>query len=293
MKQQMRTGLRRQLVLFFAALGACVPPNDATEDDRREHVWSDIKNGTVITSVRDTHIKTSTKDSSQLPPQEACAVSAKTQLTVTDPVPVGPHVRARLVFAADCDGSAKFAAGSNVYFYRPHFSGWEKETSGAPPASSSTPSSNNDSISARGVKQMKDLVNYADAHNTGASAGQCFNAVWGYMTAVGYGDIDDWNDAPEMCSGYARCFAEYMNEPSHASTWGLRRLSIDNPYDAPAGAIVVVAPGSPGTSDPYAGDITVAAGSGRFINDGPNMSYGSRDTFKSAGGRLLGAFVPK
>jgi peptidoglycan hydrolase-like protein with peptidoglycan-binding domain len=150
-------------------------------------------------------------------------------------------------------------------------------------------------ISAQGREQMRKLLEYAEANNTGASRGRCFEYVWKYMTSngSGYGKIRNYNDAPDMPSTYARNFAEYMNSNGNAERWGLRRLNITNPYDAPKGAIVVVAPGSPGTSHPTAGDIAIAAGNGRFVNDGPNMGYGDPASFLRNGGRVLGVYVPQ
>lgn len=148
-------------------------------------------------------------------------------------------------------------------------------------------------VSALAKKQMREVVAYADRHHSGASTGRCFEYVWRYLTSSTYGRLTDWNDARDMPSAYARNFAEYMNVKANADLWDLQRLPIDNPYDAPVGAVVVVAPGSPGTSHPTAGDIAIAAGGGRFINDGPNMSYGPRAAFKASGGRVLGVFVPK
>ncbi|HEX4622723.1 MAG TPA: hypothetical protein VH208_14260, partial [Myxococcaceae bacterium] len=79
----------------------------------------------------------------------------------------------------------------------------------------------------------------------------------------------------------------------NAHRLGLRKLDIKNPYDAPPGAVVVVAAGSPGTFDPKAGDISVAAGDAHFINDGPHMTYGDPGKFTDNGGVLLGAWVPE
>ncbi|HEX8702724.1 MAG TPA: peptidoglycan-binding protein [Myxococcaceae bacterium] len=149
-------------------------------------------------------------------------------------------------------------------------------------------------ISAQGREQMRKLLEYAEANNTGASRGRCFEYVWKYMTSngSGFGKIRNYNDAADMPSTYARNFAEYMNSNGNAERWGLRRLNITNPYDAPKGAIVVVAPGSPGTAHPTAGDIAIAAGNGRFVNDGPNMGYGDPANFLRNGGRVLGVYVP-
>ncbi|HEU4408484.1 MAG TPA: hypothetical protein VFS43_24695 [Polyangiaceae bacterium] len=148
-------------------------------------------------------------------------------------------------------------------------------------------------ISAEGKAQMSRIVAYADAHHSGVSGGRCFEYVWDYLWRSGYGKIDEYNDAPDMPSAYARNFAEYMNQGNNAATWGLQRLPINNPYDAPVGAVVVVAAGSPGTAHPTAGDIAIAAGGGRFINDGPNMGYGgSRQAFVNGGGKVLGIYAP-
>jgi uncharacterized protein YgiM (DUF1202 family) len=149
-------------------------------------------------------------------------------------------------------------------------------------------------VSATGLDQMRRIVPFADANNSGASRGRCFQYVWNYLWRSRYGYIDQYNDAPDMPSAEARNFAEYMNRNGNAARWGLQRLSLSNPYDAPRGSIVVVAAGSPGTAHPTAGDIAIAAGGGRFINDGPNMGYGgSRQAFINGGGRVLGIYVPR
>jgi uncharacterized protein YraI len=166
--------------------------------------------------------------------------------------------------------------------------------SGTTPSNPSNPSNPSGSISSRGQDQMSRVVTYADRNHSGGSRGRCFQYVWGYLWKSGYGNIDSYNDAPDMGSAEARMFAEYMNRGNNAQTWGLQRLSLTNPYDAPRGAVVVVAAGSPGTAHPTAGDIAIAAGGGRFINDGPNMGYGgSRQAFVNGGGRVLGIYVPR
>ncbi|MBI4867215.1 MAG: hypothetical protein HY816_09710 [Candidatus Wallbacteria bacterium] len=43
---------------------------------------------------------------------------------------------------------------------------------------------------------------------------------------------------------------------------------------------------------PLPGDNSIVAGGGRFLNDGPYMSYGSAVSFKSQGGRPLRPYVP-
>lgn len=153
-------------------------------------------------------------------------------------------------------------------------------------------------ISDRGRQQMENVVKHAMARHRGASRGYCFNAVWGYLSGSGYGNIRAWGDLPRMKSGLARYFADYMNAgQANLNEAGLQRLDtmltppLTNPHDAriPVGAVIVVAAGSTGTSDPVAGDIVIK-GNGRFINDGPDMWYGTSDTWR---GKLLGVYVPK
>lgn len=164
------------------------------------------------------------------------------------------------------------------------------DAGGTPDTADAAPAEPGDS--ARGRQQMADVLAYAEKNNSGASKGRCFEYVWKYLTTSGYGNLRAYSDAPDMPSAYARNFAEYMNANGNAAKWGLRRLPIDVPHDAPAGAVVVVAAGSPGTSHPTAGDIAIAAGGGRFVNDGPNMNYGPRASFKNDGGRVLGIYAP-
>jgi hypothetical protein len=149
-----------------------------------------------------------------------------------------------------------------------------------------------DGVSPKAQAQMNRLVAIAESGHQGAALGDCFRFVWLYITKAGYGKISKFNDCADMKSDYAKNFAEYFNVAENAKRWGIKRLSIASPYQAPKGAIVVVAPGTPGTRHPVAGDIAVARGNGTFINDGPNMRYGAPDRFFADGGRLLGAYVP-
>ncbi|PKL40269.1 MAG: hypothetical protein CVV41_20235 [Candidatus Riflebacteria bacterium HGW-Riflebacteria-1] len=154
-------------------------------------------------------------------------------------------------------------------------------------------------ISAAAQKQMDAVVAYALANNRGASSGQCFNAVWEYLTRSGYGNLKQWGDLPAMQSGEARNFSGYLNASQrNLDEAGLKRLDttlnppITSPHDPriPKGAVIVVAAGSTGTAHPTAGDITIKAGEGRFVNDGPNMDYGTAATWQ---GKLLGVYIPK
>lgn len=154
-------------------------------------------------------------------------------------------------------------------------------------------------ISENGQKQMADVVDYALANHRGASNGQCFNAVWGYLTSSGYGNLKAWGDLPDMGSDEAREFAEYLNKSSaNLDEAGLQRLDtafnppIASPHDPriPKGAVIVVAAGSYGTAHPTAGDIVIKADEGRFVNDGPSMDYGNTENWT---GKLLGVYIPR
>ena len=154
------------------------------------------------------------------------------------------------------------------------------------------PTSGGGNISATGQQQMRALVAYARSHNSGRTGGRCYEYVWRYLAAVGYGKIKGYNSLPRMGSAYARQFAEYMNASSaNLAEAGLQKLPISNPFSAPPGAVCVVGPGSKGTSHPTAGDITVRGdGPNEFWNDG-NMGQwmGTKSTWF---GKLLGCYVP-
>jgi hypothetical protein len=167
-------------------------------------------------------------------------------------------------------------------------------------ATSATSVTSGASISERGQAQMQKLVQHARANHAGGSHGRCMEYVWRYMTTSGYGKLDQWGDLPRMNGALARGLPDYLNaSPAHLKEAGLQRLDtalnppIRNPHDhrIPAGAVIVVAPGSTGTSHATAGDIVVkGTRPGEFINDGPRMSYGSHSGWQ---GRILGVYVPE
>lgn len=151
------------------------------------------------------------------------------------------------------------------------------------------------------ASQMEAIVATARAAASGkAPGGRCYAAVARYIDTSGYGTMAaQHGDAigslpaiPAAYGAYAHDFADYANEPGHADALGLTRLALDNPYDAPAGAIVVVRAGTPGTSHPTAGDISIAAGNGVFFNDG-TMSYGGAQRFAAGNDYVLGIYVPR
>ena len=109
-----------------------------------------------------------------------------------------------------------------------------------------------------------------------------------YLDRVSYGKIGHGN-IPRF--GYAHQFADYLNAGQRWKQMGLKKLNLDNPYKAPPGAIIVVRAGTPGTHHPTAGDIVVAAGHGRFLNDG-EMGYGGPQNFRPGNNYVLGIYVP-
>ena len=144
-----------------------------------------------------------------------------------------------------------------------------------------------------GAQQMSSLL--AHATNSGAPLGHCYTAVKHYIIAAGgYGNIRDPYKDKRLASaqGEAHMFADTVNvDPG---SFGLDRLSMDTPFAAPAGAIVVVKHGSPGTHHPTAGDITVAKGDGfTFYNDGVMHYRGPAAWNKPHKGGVLGVYRPK
>jgi hypothetical protein len=149
--------------------------------------------------------------------------------------------------------------------------------------------------------QMRAIVATARASAAGKRpGGLCYAAVARYIDTVGYGKlpaqpkslIGTLPAVPREFVAFAHQFADFMNADGHADDSGLTRLPIDSPYDAPAGAIVVVRAGAPGTHHPTAGDIAVAAGNGVFFNDGL-MGYGGPELFPPGNDFVLGVYVPK
>ncbi len=168
-----------------------------------------------------------------------------------------------------------------------------------------TSSDDGDPISEEGAlattpdQQRAAIVRVAHAAAAGKRpAGWCYAAVARYIDTVGYGEmhaqrksaIGSLPSLPSSYTEYAHQFADYAN--GHLSELGLTRLAIDNPYDAPSGAIVVVRAGTPGTHHPTAGDIAVADGKGDFYNDGA-MGYHGSESFPPGNDFVLGAYLPE
>ena len=155
-------------------------------------------------------------------------------------------------------------------------------------------SDDKDDLSSRGAAQLGKLVSTAAGAAGGKRPkGKCYAAVKRHISnAGGYGNIRNiYKDARFQPQGEARNFAEVVNAKGPES-FGLERLSISNPYDAPEGSLVVVSAGSPGTRHPTAGDITVKGPGDRFFNDG-EMKYRGREAWPAKTGRVLGVYRVK
>ena len=143
---------------------------------------------------------------------------------------------------------------------------------------------------------MDALLAEAKAGSVGyAPDGRCYSHVADYIDATGYGGIDvgGFNDAiPSSYWAEAHMFADYLNEGDNAEDLHLKNIAPEcgnNPYNAPPGAIVVVAAGAPGTAHPTAGDIAVK-GEGDIFYNGGEMSYGPAASFPTD--KTLGIYVP-
>ena len=148
-------------------------------------------------------------------------------------------------------------------------------------------------ISPRGQSQMRSIVAIAKSIARGRPGSNCYAMVGRYIAKATYGNMPAI-DVPGKYRALARNFAEYANLPGSCARLGIRRLNMDNPYHAPAGALVVVnwiAPGINSHRPDHAGDITVAGGNGVFYNGGI-MSYRSEAAYPPGNSFCLGIYVP-
>ena len=162
-----------------------------------------------------------------------------------------------------------------------------------PPPAKPTPPKAETSDQAK--QQMQSMLNRAKKDSVGRRPdGRCYSHVAGYLDNEKYGKLGQNFNATVPSTHYAeaRQFAEYMNQGNNADKAGLRRLNIDNPYDAPPGSIVVVRAGTPGTAHPTAGDIAIRGDGNAFYNGG-EMSYGGPGNFPPGNKHVLGIYVPK
>ena len=149
--------------------------------------------------------------------------------------------------------------------------------------------------SGNGSSQRARMLSIARGGSEGRRPdGRCYYHVCQFLIEChGYGKITNpYTQFPSGDLPVAHDFADLMNS-KEGQRFGLERLGLHNPYDAPPGAIIVVKAGSPGTANPTAGDISIADGHGNFFNGGM-MSYGGREGWNSAPRAvLLGCYIPK
>ncbi len=152
----------------------------------------------------------------------------------------------------------------------------------------------NSKVSVNAAAQMAALLNAARASDGVRPGGKCYKAVKDYMMKTGYGKMAVGkcrSMIPMKYQHMAHQFHDYMQTEEGPEKLGLKQIPATTPFDAPPGSLVVVAAGSPGTSHPTAGDITIAAGDGKFYNDG-TMRYRGKKSWPPAKGGLLGVYVP-
>jgi peptidoglycan hydrolase-like protein with peptidoglycan-binding domain len=143
-------------------------------------------------------------------------------------------------------------------------------------------------VSEKGQRQMQSLLARAQAHSAGKKPdGMCLKHVQNYLDQQGKGNYGKASNIARL--PYAKDWGNTVNK--NPAAYGLKKLNITNPYDAPAGAIVVVNPGTPGTRHPKAGDIAVSDGNGTFYNGG-KMGYGGRQNFPAGNSHVVGIYVP-
>jgi hypothetical protein len=147
-------------------------------------------------------------------------------------------------------------------------------------------------------KDMGKLLSVAAADSRGRHPdGRCYSHVSHYIDVSGYGGIKKNGFDSAIPAAYwaeAHMFADYLNTGGNARRLGLQNVKgsyANNPYKAPAGSIVVVRAGTPGTRNPTAGDIAVKGQGSNFWNGGA-MGYGSSGNFPKSNNYVLGIFVP-
>jgi hypothetical protein len=147
-------------------------------------------------------------------------------------------------------------------------------------------------------KDMGQLLSVAAADSRGKHPdGRCYSHVSHYLDLSGYGGIKKNGFDSAIPSTYwaeAHMFADYLNKGGNAQRLGMQNVQssyANNPYTAPAGSIVVVRAGTPGTRNPTAGDIAVKGQGSNFWNGGA-MGYGGTGNFPKSNNYVLGIYVP-
>jgi len=142
---------------------------------------------------------------------------------------------------------------------------------------------------------MSRLESIAKAGSSGRKPdGRCYSHVADYIDQSGYGGINKGGFDSAIPSSYwaeAHQFADYLNMNGNAARLGMQAVSLTNPYQAPAGSIVVVRAGTPGTVNPTAGDIAIKGDGDHFYNGG-EMGYGGSGNFPPGNTYVLGIYQP-
>lgn len=131
-------------------------------------------------------------------------------------------------------------------------------------------------------------VAVANSRPDRCACGDGMGFVKRYLTQNGYGAIPKGGITQQS----AASLASYWNSGG-ARQSGLKRLSMSNPFDAPPGSVIIVAPGSPGVSGSSRtpGEIAVKGAGNSFWNDGA-QSFGDRSMWSSGRGGVLGVYAP-
>ena len=174
----------------------------------------------------------------------------------------------------------------------------KSRVTGAADKPDKTKAADNTEISTGGASQMAKVEAIAASHAAGHPPHdhKCYQHVKDYIRqAGGYGNIRDVQTDKRFVGAIdeAHKFADRVNSLG-PDKFGLEKLSVATPFEAPLGALVVVKHGTPGTKHPTAGDITVRGPNDDFYNSG-TMHYGYPKSWplKPGVGALLGVYKPK
>ncbi len=110
-------------VLLVAAFG-CASEVPSDDSEQGEAAVRDANGFELITAKVDTHIKTTTADSTTLESPDKCFLAKGTKVSVSVTANESKHVRVKLLTSQPSPCGSKFGAGGQVYAFREHFEGW-------------------------------------------------------------------------------------------------------------------------------------------------------------------------
>lgn len=150
-------------------------------------------------------------------------------------------------------------------------------------------------VSARGQQQMQGLLECARSQSQGRSFDvPALECVAGLIDQVGYGAIPKGGfsaSIPAPFSEDSGQLAEYLKQANNATALGLRKLNLDNPNDAPPGAIVLVRSTTLATKQVRKEGISVRGEENYFYN-GCKMIYKPRHNYKQSSDCIVDIYVP-